>query len=480
MLARHVLGYIPSLVVPALMSFAAVYCFTRVMSTEEYGRYALLLNTMTLLNAVFFYWLQVSLPRLAPEAERAGKEAELRVTSYIGFGIASAIMMLLAFAAIAWMPLVRLPEIIWLSLPLTLTRALLNMNLAFHKVKLDFARYNLLECGQSILGISIGLTLVYHFRMGVEGAVLGMIAGIVLMLIWDIKTVLRGSLKDYSRERLVAVYRFGLPLVFSFGFSFIIAASDKYLIGYFRGVAEVGIYAAAYTVMDRIVTALFMVVATPAFPLIVHRLEQEGIEAARRQAYTNGAALLLLAMPACAGLILTTPHLAALFVGPAFQEGVLSIMPWIALAAFLNGLTAHYFDHAFHLAKRPALFFMTEGPSALFNLMLNILLIPRYGFIGAAWAAAGTYALSLVLSILIGRRVMPLPFPFHPAAQILASTLIMTAILLLFPFSRDWTGFLLTVLLGGGTYGFLVLALNVLNLRGKTVRWVSRYASGSQ
>lgn len=474
MLARHVLGYIPSLVIPALMSFAAVYCYTRILSPDEYGRYALVLNTMTLLNAVFFFWLQTSLPRLAPEAARDGKEMELRVTSYVGFGFTSMALMLASFTIVAVMPEGRFTEIAWLSVALTLARSLLNMNLAFHKVKLDFARYNLLECGQSILGVLIGLALVYYFQMGVEGAVLGMVIGIGLMLLVDINTIFTGSRADFSKERLIGIYRFGLPLVLSFGFSFIIAASDKYLIGYFRSVAEVGIYAAAYTVMDRIVTALFMVVATPSFPLLVHRLEHEGLEAAKRQAYINGVAVLMLALPACAGLIFTAPHLAQLLVGPDFRDGVLHVMPWIAVAALLNGLGAHYFDHAFHLAKRPGLFFYTEGPAAMFNLLLNILLIPQYGFVGAAWAAAATYALSLFLSVSIGRRVMPLPFPFKPALQIALATAAMTVVLVWLPFAHNWLGLIFSVLLGGAVYSAIILGFDVMGIRGKVFRVVRR------
>ena len=62
MLARHILGYIPSLVVPGLASFAAVDCYTRLLEPGAYGHYALAINSMALLNAVFFYWLQIALP----------------------------------------------------------------------------------------------------------------------------------------------------------------------------------------------------------------------------------------------------------------------------------------------------------------------------------------------------------------------------------------------------------------------------------
>ena len=44
------------------------------------------------------------------------------------------------------------------------------------------------------------------------------------------------------------------------------------------------------------------------------------------------------------------------------------------------------------------------------NVLLNIVLIPRFGVLGAVWATAASYALGLAASILLGRRAMTLRF----------------------------------------------------------------------
>src|SRR5665213_391618 len=123
MLTKHIIGYIPSLIIPALSSFAAVYCYTHLLTPSEYGHYTLAVNFMTLLNAVFFYWLQVSLPRLMPQAIREGRGNELRVTIYLAFGVVSVVLVVCGCLLLKLISVGDLYWVAWLALPLALARA---------------------------------------------------------------------------------------------------------------------------------------------------------------------------------------------------------------------------------------------------------------------------------------------------------------------------------------------------------------------
>lgn len=465
MLGKHVIGYIPASIIPALMSFGAVYGYTRLLDPEAYGHYALALNIMTLLGALFFTWLQTALSRLMPQAAREGTAAQLRATAYAAFAGMGGLMLLLGALMIAFAPLGDLTQTAWLALPLALARGLLSVNQAFHRSALNFKRYNIIECGQAVLGFAAGLTLVIWFRLGQPGATAGLIIGMALMALGDWRALAGIQWRDLSLASLRALGRFGLPLTLGYGFAFITSASDRFVIEHIHGAAQVGIYAAGYALIDRLMMIIFMIVALPSFPLTVHRLEHNGIEAARTQTYRNGAALLLLAMPACAGLMLISPQLAAVLIGAPFREGALPVMPWIAGASMLGGLATHYFDHAFHLGKQPQWLLLTQGLTACVNLGLNLTLIPRYGIMGAAYATLAAYAVSLLFSIMIGRRVFPVRFPVKPALQTAAAVAAMAAVLSLIDFTHDWAGLIAKTSLGGGVYAAGILAMNVAGMR---------------
>ncbi len=474
MLAKHILGYLPSLVIPAITAFVAIYCYTHILSPAEFGYYALSLNAMTLITAIFYYWLQTSLPRLLPQAMRDGKEKHFQTTSYIAFLVISVVLAVVAMLYAYFAPTGQMYYVIIFAVPLAIARALLNINQSFHRTHLRIGRYNLIECGQAVLGLLVGLLLTMCFALNSSGAVLGMLMGMLCMTLVDIRGICRLKITNYQPTILKEIAQFGLPMVVTYGIATFLSVSDRFLVEHFCGAAQLGIYAAGYTLMDRIITMIFMMIATPSFPLTVNKLEHEGMEAAQRQTYHNGVAILSIALPACAGLLLSGEHLANLLIGPQFREGAIHVMPWIATSSILGGLATHYFDHAFYLAKKPRMLLFTQGPAAVVNLLLNLVLIPRYGFMGAAYANVAAYVILLLLSVLVGRRVFAIQFPFIPALQLAFATGMMALVLTLCAFPVSFMGLCMLVATGGVVYGVSVWTLNVEGVRAKAYKLLRR------
>ncbi len=63
---RHTAIYLVAHGVPGIMAFLAIPLFTRLLGPSSYGRYALFLTTVNLLNALLFQWLRLALVRYLP------------------------------------------------------------------------------------------------------------------------------------------------------------------------------------------------------------------------------------------------------------------------------------------------------------------------------------------------------------------------------------------------------------------------------
>ncbi|MDD4616424.1 MAG: oligosaccharide flippase family protein [Alphaproteobacteria bacterium] len=474
MLFRHIIGYAPSLLVPAVTAFLAVFAYTRLLSPSEYGHYALALNSMTLVNAIFFFWLQVSLPRLMPQAIRQKNDDAFRTTAYAAYAAVSAVILIIGVPIVCLYPFGEFKAVANVTIPLALARSILNLNQSFHRSRLDFNRYNIIECGQAVIGLASGLCLVWFARLESFGANVGMVLGMACMLIVDIKTMMKTSWRDFDPAILKEIVLFGAPLVAGDAIGFLISSSDRYLIGYFHGAAEVGIYAAGYAVVDRIITMLFMAIATPAFPLVVQRLEHEGIAAAQQQMRRNGLAVLFLVLPACAGLLIANKELAYVLVGPEFRESAIRMAPWVVGASALNGLATHYVCHAMHLAKRPNILFWIQIPVAALNLALNFFLIPQFGYMGAAYASFASYALLLVLNIWTGIKAFPFDFPFKEVVQISICVALMALGISFFSFPLNTLGLVEKVAMGSLIYLVSILALDVMGARSGLLAFAAR------
>ncbi|MDQ2763147.1 MAG: polysaccharide biosynthesis C-terminal domain-containing protein, partial [Pseudomonadota bacterium] len=208
--------------------------------------------------------------------------------------------------------------------------------------------------------------------------------------------------------------------------------------------------------------------------LVMRALERDGREAARRQSLENAEVLIALAVPAIGGFIVASDHLARVFAGPAFAPRAAELMPLIGVAVFLNGLRSHYFAQALHLGRRTWAMLGSSIPAAGVNLVLNVLLLPRMGLIGAVWATVVAYAVALVISICQMTAVFPLPFPTREAAKTVGATVIMCLVLRALAFPVNAGGLVSLVLTGGAIYTALVLVADIGRLRSKALVVLSR------
>ena len=107
---------------------------------------------------------------------------------------------------------------------------------------------------------------------------------------------------------------------------------------------------------------------------------------------------------------------------------------------------------------------------AIANLVLNLVMIPRFGLNGALWATTASYALGAIASFTLGRRALALPFPTSTLARAGVASLAMALAVSQVPAYGGAVELLLKATVGAVVYGALAAALDVGGLRGKGVR----------
>ena len=177
--------------------------------------------------------------------------------------------------------------------------------------------------------------------------------------------------------------------------------TDVVLIALLLGEAQVGLYSAAYRICFLVV-ALAVALHSAYLPRLA-RAAGEGVEAASaltRRAFKSAASL---AVPfVVGGWILAKPLLESLFGEPFAAAYIAFRLLLLAMGMlFLHGVLLQVlvvFDRT-----RPEL--LIRASAAGLNLILNLLLIPRFGIDGAAMATLLAEILILVMRVLVGRRL---------------------------------------------------------------------------
>jgi O-antigen/teichoic acid export membrane protein len=200
------------------------------------------------------------------------------------------------------------------------------------------------------------------------------------LFLWSLgPSALRGD-KILARNQLSLSGRYHIGLVAHH----LLLTVDVYLLSTFHSTAEVGIYAVA--------PAFLALASVPTDSISQIALPRQAVqdEGDAKDATARALRLNLLLSSAFIGILtITSPLLIPLLYGDAFSG---SVAPLLALApgAIALSLFRPVEQYLIRLG-RPMTMTAVIVAALLTNLLLNIVLIPRWGATGAALAATGSY-----------------------------------------------------------------------------------------
>ncbi len=467
MYAKGLLGYLPANILQGLVGFATLMVFTRVLTPQQYGDYALAFGVSSLAQTLVFTWIEASMARFYPAESREDIEApalygtlyRLFAVVFIGFGLTCAIGLSL------WPGSGPLKLAIGLGLGSVVFRSLAKLVQEQRKSEGRVGQASALDMIQTGGGFFIGVACALGGLGGgspVLGA--GLIAALCLPLFAreDWGRAIRGTF-DKDRARLYLHY--GFPVSASLILTLALYTADRFLIAHFLNEAEAGAYHAGFSLASRILDVLFVWFGAAGGPAMVNALEHGGEAALRDNARRQLQTMAFVLFPAVGGLIMVTPSLGGLMIGEGLRDQATGVAPLISLGALFSGLNTYYFLQAFTLARKTRLLVVAMAIPAVSNIALNLALIPVMGLQGAALASCLSFALGLAGSWLLGRKVLPLPLALADLARTAAATALMMAVVALVP---GWGGIAelaAKAVTGVAVYGAAALALNLNDIR---------------
>ena len=468
---RGVWGYLPSNIVQGVVGFLTIILFTRILSPEEFGRYALAFSVLTLAHVAIFTWLEAAMARFwasgQPGKDLAGHFASLYRAA--------------AWLSLAFIPMVALVLWLWPADPLLKfalaaglagcpVRCFVKLAQERYRAAGEVARAANLDMSVSVGGLAIGVALAL---MGAGGA--GPLLGLAIAPLAALPFILPGELRharggaaEPARLRSYALY--GYPIAAPLAVTVVLSSTDRFLLALYLDEAAVGAYHASYSVANRTLDMLFLWLGAAGQPALVMALERGGLDQLKVAAREQLSTFLLIGLPAAAGVALVARPLAEVLIGENLRSAAAGVTPWIALSALLFGLTAYYFGQAFTLGKKTKRLLVAMAIPAGLNVILNLILVPRFGLMGAAWATAASFAVGLLATWLIGRRVMALPIPWESLVRCSIATGVMALVVWRLPSIGGIGELMLDASVGGLVYAAAALTLNAAGVRDVAAR----------
>ena len=422
MLLKNSVIYLIGRIIPSAINFSLVALYTRLMGPDEYGKYASVVAAGIMGFNLGSMWLNMAALRLYAKND---DKKPLLWSLFVGFSAVIGIGIVVSAGIALWLGTVEQAVLVVLGFLLFAGTAWFELNLHLMQARLEAMSYVVQNIARTALGGLIGGLLAWA-GWGAQGILIGTILGLVIPAIpMTIRQWRELEVRRRHPEAMREVLEYGIPLSMSFAVQSVVNVTDRFLVLAINGTTALGLYAVGYDLADRIIRALSQPLGAASLPLAIARLEKEGPEGAREQCKQNLVVLLLLALPACLGLIAITPDLVDIVVGAEYRESSKQIVPIIALTSIVMMLRGNYLDHAFHLGMQPRRQLVTSSIVAVTNFVFGFMLVHRYGAVGAAYGALLAYTLAFLISLFLGRKVFPLPLMPVEVLKITAAAVLM-------------------------------------------------------
>jgi O-antigen/teichoic acid export membrane protein len=251
--------------------------------------------------------------------------------------------------------------------------------------------------------------------MGVLGVYLGdlvVAVGLVLVLLPSYAKLVRPV---FSMRVLRECLRFGIPRVPHGAAHQVIAGADRYILSRFVDLREVGVYSVGANL--GLGLKLFLSAFENAWaPFYFGEMTQPDAKATFRVVTTYGVAILLLLL---AGLSGVAYDLVRLMTIPRYY-GAADIVPWIGLGVALQGVYL-LTSIGLNITKRTAYYPAATGIAAVTSVAMNLLLIPRFGVLGAAWSNVAAYGVLAATAMAFSQRFYPMSYEWGRLARLVVA-----------------------------------------------------------
>ncbi len=173
---------------------------------------------------------------------------------------------------------------------------------------------------------------------------------------------------------------------------------DIYIVNYFHGLAATGIYCVAVSIA-QILNVIPGAVASVAFP----RTGSQGNSEEHLKSLTVGCRTITLLTVICSlALIAAFPYVLVPLLGDKFQP---SYYPFLGLLVGITVFAPTRILTAFLAGRgKPELNLIGSVAGVIVTILMDLILIPKFGGVGAAIATSLSYSITAVIAILFFKR----------------------------------------------------------------------------
>ncbi|MCO5090851.1 lipopolysaccharide biosynthesis protein [Bosea sp. (in: a-proteobacteria)] len=413
MLLRSTLIYAPAILLTRVSALLLLVVMTRMLSQVEYGLLTLVVTVGEMTDGAVTNWLRIALLRLGGKGEVSRGSLVLA-----GRALIAATVLALAVAAGA---ATLIEPARWIEFAIAVGGYLVagavgRFALTVLQMQQRHGLYSRLEYLRGVLQLVLPVAAVFLFEgsfltVSLASSLGALIAGIVAGVV-AARRVVAGPARFTRREFVALGGPFIVMALVGFGMNNV----ERLFLNAWYGAGAVAVFAASYALARQPIDMIANAINIGAFPEIVNRFDEDGPQAAGQLLSELMALVLRLCLPVAVMLVALSDEITRLLLPADYRGRFELLFAIIAFSVLSANLVNFVFGVVMHAHKRPWLLIAINFLGSIGTVSLSFLLIPVLAEVGAALALAGGSLVSLIASIVIGRRLIRVPAPWRDVA----------------------------------------------------------------
>jgi O-antigen/teichoic acid export membrane protein len=431
--------------------------YAHILAPEEYGELALASLTIALISLLLESGQRTAYFRLYYMNEGATYRRRLTGTVLLYLVIAAVLLLPLFRVVLRYVAGTILEEAQLLPLlDIVLATTFFNIGsvvpFAIFRAEQRAGQYARLAVGRALLNATLNIVAVVVLRAGVPGILMANLITSIAFFAVCLAITARDIEWKVDFTLLKRLLSFGLPHVPANAAGWILTLSDRLFLERFGNLSDVGIYAVGYSLAGGVnmMIGWFNTAWAPYAMSLSKRPDAPRVYA-RLLTYS----MTLFAFVAL-GATVFSREAVQILTAPAYLDA--SKIVGLIAAAYLFYELYYLLSLGFDLTFKtwyPAMIIVAAG---LLNVVLNLLLIPEYGMMGAASATVLSYLLMPFLVYPIVQRLYRVPYEIGRLVGLLSTTFALAAVSTWLETGSLWLDLLLAVATLAAWAGVLWLA----------------------
>jgi O-antigen/teichoic acid export membrane protein len=276
----------------------------------------------------------------------------------------------------------------------------------FNLLRLEFRiwLYTILSTLNVLSSILLTIYFVLILKQGVWGAIIAQTISYGLIFIWTLFYVIKRYGYNYSWQWMKDILSYGFPLIGTGVAYWVLNSTDRYFLAHYADLSSVGIYAVGSKLASivGIIGGALQISWGPYAMDIQYEKNAKEIYAKVFQIYFIFNIFLIL------GISMFAADILKVFTQPDYYSAR-SVVPFLCTSVFL---VSGYFivSIGINLTKKVQHTIWITIIAALLNILMNYLLTPRFGAIGAAFCIMISNLLIFLLTYAVSQRYYPIQY----------------------------------------------------------------------